>query len=201
MRRRLERDQGRLHGYYGGLRAEALARLAALPGNGDLTARQAAAAERERLRLDAIAREHQAKLNDLRRKFATTVTLQWSQTLELVMPVHRFEVVVKRRKRERPLTDARLEPAGARAGASAVRVQPHRRAAAPGVRRGAAPGSPDRACRLWRLRQAVLPCLPSAPMPQMRPPAGRAGVRAGGPLIRRRIIWQRVEAKQRGATT
>jgi hypothetical protein len=104
MRRRLERDQGRLHGYYGGLRAEALARLAALPGNGDLSARQAAAAERERLRLDAIAREHQAKLNDLRHKFAMTVTVQWSQTLELVMPVHRFEIVVRRRKRERLVT-------------------------------------------------------------------------------------------------
>ena len=56
------------------------------------------------LRLEAITREYQAKVNDLRQKYAMKVELEWIQTLELVLPVQRFEVLIKRRKGERRFT-------------------------------------------------------------------------------------------------
>jgi hypothetical protein len=58
---------------------------------------------RERSRLEAIAREYAAKTYDLQQKFALKVTIDWVQTLELVMPVQRLEVLIRRRKGERLL--------------------------------------------------------------------------------------------------
>jgi predicted RNA-binding Zn-ribbon protein involved in translation (DUF1610 family) len=103
MRRRQERDLQRLHDYHNDLRREALERLAVLP-SGELNEKQQLERQRQQLRLTAIAREYEAKVNDLRQKYAMKVTLEWVQTLELIMPVHRFAVLIKRRKGERLLT-------------------------------------------------------------------------------------------------
>jgi hypothetical protein len=98
MHRRLERDLARVHDYFSDLRAESLLRLQ----------KQLAATEtepaRERLRLEAIAREYEAKVVDLRQKYALRVDVEWSQTLEIVMPVWRIELLIRRRKGERKVT-------------------------------------------------------------------------------------------------
>lgn len=93
MQRRLERDLARVHDYYEDLRRESLQRLQ----------KQTAETARERLRLEATAREYHAKVADLRQKYALRVEVEWIQTLELVMPVERIELLIKRRKRERRL--------------------------------------------------------------------------------------------------
>jgi hypothetical protein len=93
MRRRFERDKGRLYVYHGGLRQEAVKRLSALPAEGALTPRQEAEKQREEQRLAAIA--------DLRNHYALAVTVEWVQSLDLIMPVQRFEIQIRRRKGER----------------------------------------------------------------------------------------------------
>jgi hypothetical protein len=97
MQRRLERDLARVYDYFDGLRAESLRRLH----------KQLASAEteraRERLRLEAIAREYEAKVADLQQKYALRVDARWGQTLEIVMPVERVELLIRRRKGERKL--------------------------------------------------------------------------------------------------
>lgn len=104
MTRRQERDLQRLFAYHHDLRREAAARLTALSARGELTDKQQDEQGRERQRLEAIAREYQAKVNDVRQKYAMKVEVEWLQTLELVMPVQRFAVRVRRRKGERLLT-------------------------------------------------------------------------------------------------
>lgn len=101
--RRQQRDLDRLYQYHDDLRREAAERLAALPQSGTLTDRQESARQRDLLRLEAIGREYQAKVADLRQKYAMTVDVAWVQTLELITPVQRFEVLIKRRKGERRL--------------------------------------------------------------------------------------------------
>ncbi|MDW7712276.1 MAG: hypothetical protein SCH98_17560 [Deferrisomatales bacterium] len=101
MARRQERDLARVRRYYGELRAEALERLNRFESAPDPTEKHRAGAERERQRLEAVAREYRAKVADLGQKYAVTVTLEWVQTLELLSPVERFDVLVKRRKGER----------------------------------------------------------------------------------------------------
>jgi hypothetical protein len=96
LHRRLGRDQERLYSYHNDLHREAALRLAAL-GKDD------AARQREEKRSEAIRREYQAKLNDLTRQYAMRVAVEWVQTLELVMPVQRFAVQIRRRKAERLL--------------------------------------------------------------------------------------------------
>jgi hypothetical protein len=109
LRRRLGRDQDRLHAFHNDLHREAI-RAVALP---DDEARRRRAGQQSA----AIAREYQAKLDDLSRQYALRVSVEWVQTLELAMPVQRFEVQLRRRKAERvirldwnPLA-RRLEPA------------------------------------------------------------------------------------------
>jgi hypothetical protein len=94
MRRRLVRGQDRLHAYHNDLHLEAMHRAMALP-EGDAVRR------REEQRSEAIQREYRTKLDDLARQYATRVTIEWVQTLELVMQVHRFAVQVRRRKGDR----------------------------------------------------------------------------------------------------
>jgi hypothetical protein len=53
------------------------------------------------LRVQAIEREHRAKLDDLRHNYALRVNVEWVQTLELYVPVQRFDVLIRRRKGER----------------------------------------------------------------------------------------------------
>jgi len=94
LRRRLDRDQDRLHTYHNDLHREVMRRAAAL-------AEDDAGQQREAQRIAAIAREYQAKLDDLSRHYALRVDVAWVQTLELAMPVQRFAVQVRRRKAER----------------------------------------------------------------------------------------------------
>ena len=93
MERRLARDLARLHDYYNGLRAEAWTRLQNQKGD----------AAREQLRLESAEREYRAKVADVRQKYALSIGLEWSQTLEIVMPVQRVHLLLKRRKAERQL--------------------------------------------------------------------------------------------------
>lgn len=99
MRRRLERDRGRVHAYHDDLRRASLDRLAGLAH----TKGQRAEADRQRemLRVEAIEREYRVKLDDLRRNYALRVTLDFVQGLDLYVPVQRFEVLIRRRKGER----------------------------------------------------------------------------------------------------
>ncbi|WP_287786842.1 hypothetical protein [Acidiphilium sp.] len=96
LRRRLERDQERLHDYHNDLHREALRREAQLAPDDP-------ARHREGLRRMAIAEEYRAKRDDLARQYALRVSVSWVQTLELVMPVARFTVQLRRRKAEREL--------------------------------------------------------------------------------------------------
>jgi hypothetical protein len=96
LRRRLARDLDRLHSYHNDLHREAALR-AAQPGA------DAAVRQREQLRIAAIAQEYRAKLDDLGHKYALRVTVDWVQTLELVSPVHRLNVQIRRRKAERTI--------------------------------------------------------------------------------------------------
>jgi hypothetical protein len=96
MQRRLDRDLRRVRDYFTDLRAESPQRM-----QKHLAAEEEAA--RERLRLEAIAREYHAKVMDLQQKFALRVDVVWTQTLEVVMPVQRVNILIKRRKGERKL--------------------------------------------------------------------------------------------------
>jgi hypothetical protein len=90
MQRRLERDMARLYEYYNDLHRESLTRL-----------RKQVTDSSQSSRLETISREYQAKVADLRQKFALRIEVGWVQTLELILPVHRFELILKRRKGER----------------------------------------------------------------------------------------------------
>jgi hypothetical protein len=99
MRRRLDRDSGRIYEYHDDLRRLAQKKLAALAA---ATGEKAAAdRKRETLRIAAIEREYAAKLNDLRHHYALRVTVEWAHALMLFAPVHRYDVLIKRRKGER----------------------------------------------------------------------------------------------------
>ena len=81
------------------LRRSALAKLAGLQSAaGD---KADADRKRESLRVAAIEREYAAKLDDLRHNYALRVTVEWVQGLILFAPVHRYEVLIRRRKGER----------------------------------------------------------------------------------------------------
>ena len=94
MQRRLDRDLERVLEYYDDLRQEAFRKLK----------RKNADSAREKLRLDSAEREYQAKVSDLKQKYDLRVTLELSQTLELICPVQRIELLIKRRKGERKIT-------------------------------------------------------------------------------------------------
>jgi hypothetical protein len=99
MRRRLARDRDRVHAFHDELYRASGARLAGLSNaEGE---RAEADRQREKMRIQAIEREHRAKLDDLRRNYALRVTVEWVQALELYMPVQRLEVLIRRRKGER----------------------------------------------------------------------------------------------------
>jgi len=94
LRRRLGRDQDRLHLYHNDLHREAMRRIRAL-------AQDDPRRRREEQRAEAIAGDYRAKLDDLTRQYATRVTVQWVQTLDVAMQVHRLTVQIRRRKAER----------------------------------------------------------------------------------------------------
>ncbi|MGI4809741.1 MAG: hypothetical protein ACRYF2_16720, partial [Janthinobacterium lividum] len=94
LRRRFERDRERLYSYHNELYREASGRTAGLPAEDP-------ARKRDALRAEAAGREYRATLDDLTRQYATSVEVAWVQTLELVMPVQRMAVQIRRRKAER----------------------------------------------------------------------------------------------------
>jgi hypothetical protein len=99
MRRRLARDRNRVHAYHDDLRSASLKRISTLAGaEGEKADNDR---RRESLRVAAIEREYHAKLDDLRHNYALRVTVEWVQALELYLPVHRFNVLIRRRKGER----------------------------------------------------------------------------------------------------
>jgi hypothetical protein len=99
MRRRLDRDRGRIHEYHDDLRRTAQMKLAALgAANGE---KAEAERRRETLRIAAIEREYAAKLNDLRHNYALRVSVDWMQGLMALVPIVRYDVLIKRRKGER----------------------------------------------------------------------------------------------------
>ncbi len=101
MRRRLDRDRGRVHAYHDELRQTALGKLAKLRDG--TSAKVIADRQRETLRVTAIEREYAAKINDLRHKYALRIGVEWVQGVVLYVPVQRFEVLIKRRKGERKI--------------------------------------------------------------------------------------------------
>ena len=127
MRRRLTRDRDRVHAFHDELYCTARKRLAALAhAEGE---RAEGDRQRETLRVQAIEREHRAKLDDLRHNYALRVNVEWVQTLELYVPVQRFDVLIRRRKGERlvqldwhPLIKA-MEPPLCEAGFGRSRVR------------------------------------------------------------------------------
>jgi hypothetical protein len=101
MHRRLDRDRGRVHAYHDDLRRAAQLKLsAARRSSGD---KAEAAAKRETMRIAAIERDYTAKLADLGHNYALKVTVDWLQGLVVVAPVHRYQLLIKRRKAERVL--------------------------------------------------------------------------------------------------
>jgi hypothetical protein len=101
MRRRLDRDRGRIHAYHDDLRRTAQVKLAALASASGEKAE--ADRKRETLRIAAIEREYAAKLDDLRHNYDLRVTVDWVQGLTLFAPVHRYDVLIKRRKGQRTM--------------------------------------------------------------------------------------------------
>ena len=99
MRRRLDRDRGRVHDYHDDLRRAALAKLAVTKRNS--AEKTEANFKRETMRVTTIEREYAAKIADLRHNYALRVTVEWVQGLMLLAPVHRYELLIKRRKGER----------------------------------------------------------------------------------------------------
>jgi hypothetical protein len=91
MQKRLERDLLRLFDYYNNMQQESLLKIR----------KQAAETAREQLRVEAISREYPVKVTDLEQKYAMKIDVEWIQTLELILPVQRFELTIKRRKGER----------------------------------------------------------------------------------------------------
>lgn len=106
MRRRQKRDLARIYDYHADLRGESLKRLHHLEDverEGGLSERQQTEFRREHQRLGSISREYRAKVDDLAQKYAMSVECEWIQTRELIMPVQRFELLIRRRKGERHL--------------------------------------------------------------------------------------------------
>ena len=99
MRRRQQRDLAHLTGYYDDLRRECVS-----PRRRGRTAGASADEAAVAAKLEAIARDYAAKVGDLRQRYAVTVEAEWIQALELVMPVQRFTLLLRRRKGERRLT-------------------------------------------------------------------------------------------------
>ena len=85
MRRRLDRDRGRIHAYHDDLHRTAQMKLAALASASGEKAE--ADQKRETLRIAAIEREYGAKLDHLRHNCDLRVTVDWVQGLALLWQI------------------------------------------------------------------------------------------------------------------
>jgi hypothetical protein len=110
MTRRLDRDLARLCEYYNDLRRESLQRarrraVAAARVSSDDSPEQVlpSPARNPGLEIEAVSSEYDNKVADLLQKYAIKVDARVIQILELITPVQRFDIVIKRRKRERRL--------------------------------------------------------------------------------------------------
>jgi hypothetical protein len=99
MRRRLDRDRKRVHAYHDDLRQTAQTKLGKVRTGS--TGKAEADGRRETLRIEAIEREYAAKIEDLKHKYALQIQAEWVQGLVLLVPVERYEIMIKRRKGER----------------------------------------------------------------------------------------------------
>ena len=150
---------------------------------------------RELQRVEAIAVEYRAKLDDLARQYATRVTVEWVQTLDLAMQVHRFTVQIRRRKADRvilldwnPLARA-LEPPACEFTASTHRP----RLVCDDALHLVVPAAlaPCATCR-----PHLLPRVPSGTLPEVRRERS-AACRAGRPqLINERLVGPSGRRKQ-----
>ena len=101
MSRRLDRDRCRIHAYHDDLhRAAQLKLAAARRSTGD---KAETTVKRDSARIAAIERDYTAKLVDLSHNYALKVTVEWQQGLVVLAPVHRYQLLIKRRKTERVL--------------------------------------------------------------------------------------------------
>ena len=94
MQRRLDLDLERVFEYYNGLRQESIAKLK----------KQKSDSAREKLRIEATAREYHAKIADLKQRYDLRVKVEFSQVMEISSPVQRIDLVIKRRKGERKIS-------------------------------------------------------------------------------------------------
>jgi hypothetical protein len=143
MQRRARRDRDRVHAYHEDMRNAAIAKLTGLeraprPGGrgkkvmeeaAKVAEKSAAAIARERLRIATIEREYAAKLDDLRHNYALAVKVEWVQSLIVIAPVYRHNLLIKRRKGERTIAmdwhivARRMEPAPCDCGESDKRAR------------------------------------------------------------------------------
>lgn len=96
LRRRIARDQERLYTFHNDLHREAAQRARSFPESDP-------ARRREESRMAAIGREYQARIADLAHQYALRITLAWTQTLEITLPVQRLTVQLRRRKADRTI--------------------------------------------------------------------------------------------------
>jgi hypothetical protein len=94
MQRRLDRDLERIFDYHESLRRESFARQRRQKAG-------EAGAAREQMRIEAAEREYHAKIADLKQKYGLRVVVELSQRLEVISPVERLHLAIKRRKGER----------------------------------------------------------------------------------------------------
>ena len=151
--------------YHDDLRRTAQTKLAALASASGEKAE--ADRKRETLRIAAIEREYAAKLDDLRHNYDLRVTVDWVQGLTLFAPVHRYDVLIKRRKGER-IMQHRLASGHSHDRATAQRLGTGGRAGAARLRRSSASHRPRRASSLPILRQSLVPRLPFGCLPTLR---------------------------------
>jgi hypothetical protein len=98
LERRMAKDLDQLHAYHSDLQKEAAIKARATHHKGGSPE---ATAKLEEARLAAIEREYRSKVADLNLKYAMSVNVNLIQAARITTPVHRYEVLVLRRKGQR----------------------------------------------------------------------------------------------------
>ena len=104
MRHRLERDFKRILQYHTSMREESIKKLVQFEQMKKLSERQQSEQKRSHQRLDSILREYRSKVQDIEQKYEIDIECGIEQILELVIPVHRLEFMLLRRKGTRMLS-------------------------------------------------------------------------------------------------
>ncbi len=95
MKRRMDKDIGRLHTYYSGLQNEVIKKVF------DKLARGEGKFDREKARVASISREYSSKISDLQRKYAVTAEIELIQVLKISADVYRINLKAMRKKNVR----------------------------------------------------------------------------------------------------